>query len=87
MHSDPLSFSWVETIKHAVVQCDECIQHSAGRIEFQRQSSFSEVNLHACRVSFETLADVAFCFANKIFQERVPRIPIDAILRIKQAQG
>ncbi len=87
VYSDPVAFGCSEAIENAVVQVNKCVQHSARWIELQCQSAFSEVDLHARSVAFQTLANVLLRFTDEIFQERFPRIPIDATLRIEQTQS
>jgi hypothetical protein len=48
VHSQPLPFCRGEAVGNPAVEIDECIQHSARRIELERQSAFGEVDLHAC---------------------------------------
>src|SRR5580692_1055165 len=86
VHSNFLPLSIRKLIEHAVVQLNECIQQSAGGIELECQAPFRKVDLHAHGVGFQTLTNVPRCILNKVFQERLARIPVQYTLRIEQAQ-
>src|SRR5579864_8262128 len=87
VYSNLLPLRIRKLIEYAVVQINERIQQSPGGIEFERQTSFCKIDLHARGVGFQTLADISRCILNEIFQESLARISVQAALRIEQAQS
>src|ERR1035438_978885 len=87
VHANLLPFSIGKPIEHAVVQLNECIQQSAGRIKLECQASFGEIDLHARGVGIQTVANIVRRSLNKIFQEHLARISAQSVLRIEQARS
>ena len=84
VHADTAR-SAAEPVQHVIVQVDEIVEQPAAGVELERQPSFGEVQLHEsapasrqCRMSSPP--------ASQVVQERVPRIVVDGVRRIQQAQ-
>src|SRR5271156_2988417 len=86
MNADPLALLGSEALEHTVVQLNECFQDAGGRIELERQSALSEVDLYTGSTRVQALTYVLFRITNKITKESIARIVGKTTLRIKQTQ-
>ncbi len=86
VHADPLALLGREAVEHAVVQVDEAPQQAARRVELQRQPRLGEVDLDVVGARVEAAADVGLRLVDQIRDERVPRVAVDPVGGIEQAQ-
>ena len=84
MNANSLPFFGGEVRKDAVVQVHKLLQQSLGGIQFDRQSPFGEVDLHAVGAVVKTAADVGNGLVNQIVQELLLGVTFDPICWIKQ---
>src|SRR5208283_1918375 len=77
----------IEAIEHPVVQLDERVQESAGRIKLQGQASLGEIHLHAMSAGREALPDVTFPLGYEIIQKLLTWVGRQFVRRIKQAES
>ena len=87
MHADPLSLVGGKTLDQQTVQIDETLQKSPRRIELDREPPFREIDLDDMRAFLQAAPDLAFLLVEKIIEVILPRIAVDAALRIQQTQG
>ena len=74
--------SWSE---YAIVQCDELSQQLLGRVQFDRQSPFGEINLYMLRARIQAAADIGHGFSHQVVQACFPVIAFYASFGIYQA--
>ena len=58
-----------------------------GRIELHRKPTFGEIDLDDMGALLQAAPDLAFLFVEEIIEIILPRIAVDAALRIQQTQG
>ena len=86
VHPDALPIFGGEARQRQIVQTNETIQEIAGWIEFNRQSSFREIDLHFVRALLEASANLHFVFAQQIVDEFLARVTWNVFRRIHEAE-
>jgi hypothetical protein len=76
-----------EALDQRTVQIDETLQKSPRRIELDREPPFREIDLDDMCAFLQAVPDFAFRLVEKIIEVILPRIAVDAALRIQQTQG
>jgi hypothetical protein len=65
---------------------DELVEYPAGRVELERQPALGEVQLHRVRTRVEAAADVRLRRVRQVLEEPLPRVAVDPVGRVQQAQ-
>src|SRR5450631_2237044 len=87
MHADPRSLLGGKALDEQAVQVDETLQKPPCRVELHRKTPFREINLDDMRTLLQTAANFAFLLVEEVIEIILPRVTIDAALRIQQTQG
>ena len=87
MHAESLPLAGGQAREREVVQVDETAEQMAGRIQLHCEAPFGEVDLHLACAPVEAAAHLDDMLTQQVFDERLPRVPGDALLRIQQAQS
>lgn len=74
-----------EAAEHLIVQVDELPQQPAGGVELHGETALGEIDLDLGGAPVETLADVRLGLVDEIVEELLPRIAVDPIRWIEQA--
>ena len=72
-------------VEHLVIQRNEIFQQASRRIEFERKTTFGEIDLHAVGAMGETLADISDGFIQQVREESITRVTRNSRTRVKQA--
>jgi hypothetical protein len=86
VHADSPAFLHREACEHAVVEVDEGFEETFGGIELDCEPAFGEVDLDAVSAMFEGAADVELDLADEVCEEVVPRVALDAVGRVDEAE-
>jgi hypothetical protein len=86
VHTDALPFIGGEPRERQIVQTNETVQKFARVIQFDRQSTFREINLHFVSALLETPANLYFVFAQQIVNEFLARVPWNIFRRVHEAE-
>ena len=81
VHADPLALLGREPRQRQVVQVDETVQETAGRIDLHRQTALGEVDLDLVGAFLEAAADLRFVLRQQIVDELLARVARDAFGR------
>lgn len=69
MHADAAALVVAEVSEHVIVEIDELLEQSAGRVELQGEPTFGEVDLHRISAGVEAATDVGDGFSDEIGTE------------------
>src|ERR1700690_172103 len=86
VHPQVLALAVGELGKREIVQIDEALEKSAGRIEAQRKGSLGEIDLDLVGPLLEAAPNLFDMLLQKGLDERFARIGRDSLVRIHQAQ-
>jgi hypothetical protein len=69
MDTDAVTVGYAEAVEDLVVEVDEGAQETAGRIEFEGEAAFGEVDLDGVGTGIEGAADVGSGFVDEVGEE------------------
>jgi hypothetical protein len=62
------------------------VQHTLGRVQLERQPALGEAQLHGGGTGVQALPDVGLGLVGQVGEERLPRVAVDPVGRVQQAQ-
>ena len=86
MDADPTPLVVREPLEHAVVEVDEAIEECPRGVELDREPALGEVDLDGVRTLLEAAPDVELRLSHQIVEELRPRVTLDPVCRVQEAE-